>query len=69
MMVIVSIIGITKAPEAEKTYQAMSCSVAICLDDLINGNVTTAGSFFIGLNPLKDNLIDLRDTYLGDITT
>ena len=68
-MVIVSIIGITRAPEVEKTYSAMSCSVAICLDDFINGNVSSTGNFFLGLTPLQEGLTSLKDGYLADIQT
>ena len=62
-----SIIGITKAEDAVTSYKAMTCATAICLDDLINGNVSETSEFFIGLNPMADLLVDLRDTHLGTI--
>ena len=50
-------IGIAKADDVEIAYEAMTCSVAISLDDLINGNVTSTGAFFLGLGPLQEQLI------------
>lgn len=62
-----SIIGITKAEDAVTSYKAMTCASAICLDDLINGNVTETSKFFIGLNPMADLLVDLRDNHMTTI--
>jgi hypothetical protein len=69
LIVVMSVIGITKAADAETAYKGMSCSIAICMDDLINGNVTTTGRLFIGLTPLMGQLQDLKDTYIASITT
>ena len=35
---------------------AVSCSVAITLDDLINGNVTSTGKYFLGLQTLYSKI-------------
>ena len=57
------------ADDVEITSEAMICSVAISLDDLINGNVTSTGAFFLGLGPLQEQLIQLRDNDLPIIQT
>ena len=57
MIIIVSVIGITKASDLEQAYEATTCSLSIAIDDIINGNITTEGTLFLGLNPLIDQLI------------
>ena len=52
---------------------AVSCSLAITFDDLINGNVSTAGTFFIGVRTLERELgvlnsnIDSMGTQLSNV--
>lgn len=47
----------------------MGCSIAIFVDDLLNGNVTTDGStFFTGLNTLSAQISNL-DSSLSNINT
>lgn len=60
LMIIASIIGITRAGDVEKSYQAVGCSAAITFDDIANGNISSTGKFFIGLNPLMKGLNDLK---------
>lgn len=60
LMIIASIIGITRASDIESSYQAVGCSAAITFDDVINGNKSTTGKFFVGLTPLKNGLNDLK---------
>lgn len=51
MVLIVSILGLAQSANVETTLKASGCSVAILLDDILNGNVTQSGSgFFAGLN-------------------
>ena len=63
-----SVIGITKAAAVEEAYEATTCALSIAIDDLINGNLTTTDQLFIGLNPLIEQLTDLKDTYMVPIT-
>ncbi len=46
----------------------MGCSVAICLDDIINGNVTDSNKYFIGLKPLYNSITTIKNN-LSNIDT
>ena len=48
--------GLSKVNDLQKTVSAVSCSVAITLDDLINGNVTSTGKYFLGLQTLYSKI-------------
>jgi hypothetical protein len=41
LLIIASVIGITRASDIQSSYTAVSCSVAITADDLLNGNIST----------------------------
>lgn len=38
------------------------------MDDLLNGNVSSSGGFFIGMNGLTEQLTEINDN-LGDLDT
>lgn len=61
LMIIASIIGITRAAAIEQSYQAVGCSAAITFDDVINGNKSSTGKFFVGLTPMKNGLNELKN--------
>jgi hypothetical protein len=61
-----SIAGLAKASDTQNSYEAMTCSVAITIDDIINGNTTSNGAFFIGLTPFIASINQLF-TKMGDI--
>lgn len=59
-MIVPSIIGLSRSGDIQSSYEAVGCSAAIAFDDLLNGNVSTAGTFFVGLQPLVTSLGDLK---------
>ena len=67
LTLVAGVVGLTKAGDMQSSTNAVACSLAITLDDLINGNVTTAGTFFIGINPLYTEMINLNNN-MGDIS-
>jgi hypothetical protein len=52
-----SIAGLTKASDTQNSYEAMTCSVAITFDDIINGNISSDGHFFVGLTPFINSIL------------
>ena len=52
LAIIAAILGIVRAGDLQTSYQAVTCSVAIAMDDFINGNVTADGTFFVGIRTL-----------------
>jgi hypothetical protein len=67
LIIITCSIGVAKATIFKDGVYATSCSSAIILDDLINGNVTADGkNFWIGLVKLFDELGSLNAN-VGDI--
>lgn len=68
LMIIASVIGITRATDIQSSYTAVGCSVAVTFDDVINGNTSTAGTFFIGMNGLKNSLTNLKNN-IGSVQT
>ena len=47
------IIGVSEAGDLETSMKASGCSIAIVIDDMINGNVTTDNSaYFLGVGTL-----------------
>ena len=52
--------GLSKVNDLQKTVSAVSCSVAITLDDIINGNVTSTGKYFIGLQTLYNQIGNMQ---------
>lgn len=49
---VAAIVGIVRAGDLKASFDAVACSGAIAMDDLINGNITTTGTFFMGLRTL-----------------
>jgi bacteriorhodopsin len=43
LVVVASIVGITRAGDLEHTYYSVGCSVAITMDDILNGNRASTG--------------------------
>lgn len=69
-------IGLTKSKDLQNTIESVGCSVSICLDDLINGNVTDSNKYFIGLKPLynsismiKNNLTNIDTQFTSIVPT
>lgn len=56
LIIVPSIIGLSRASDVQKSFEAVSCSAAITFNDLLNGNTSTTGKFFVGLSPLVDGL-------------
>jgi hypothetical protein len=52
MIVIVSAMGISKAGTFKEGLGDIQCSLSMMLDDVVNGNLTIAGQYFIGVDPL-----------------
>ena len=75
LVLIAGITGVAKAGDLESSMKAVSCSLAITFDDLINGNVSTAGTYFMGIRTLETQLGDLNTnidaigTQLADVGT
>jgi hypothetical protein len=46
-------------------YKSVGCSMAIILDDLINGNMSRSGEYFVGLKVLASDMVSLH----GNITS
>lgn len=55
-------IGLSKTKDLQKTIEAVGCTVAITLDDIINGNATESGRFFIGLRTLANKMDDIKNS-------
>lgn len=51
-------VGLTKAKDLQRTIEGIGCSVAITLDDIINGNETN-GKFFAGIRTLSNKIGDI----------
>lgn len=68
LMIVASVIGITRATDIQSSYTSVGCSVAVTFDDVINGNTSTAGTFFIGMNGLKNSLTNLKNN-IGTVQT
>ena len=68
LLIVASVIGITKSSDIQSSYTAVSCSVAITADDLLNGNISTAGNYFLGMNNLIGGLNSLQNN-LGTVNT
>jgi hypothetical protein len=66
LLIIASVIGITRASDIQSSYTAVSCSVAITADDLLNGNISTTGKYFLGMNNLIGGLNGLQSN-LGTV--
>ena len=65
LLIISSVIGITKASDIQSSYNAVSCSLAITTDDLLNGNISTTGKYFLGMNGLIGGLQSLQGNLGG----
>ena len=43
IIIAVSVIGIIRASDVQKSFGAVACSVSILFDDILNGNATVTG--------------------------
>lgn len=57
LVIVASIVGITRAGDLEQTYYAVGCSAALTFDDLLYGNVSSTNQFFIGVKPLIEGMV------------
>lgn len=60
--------GISKAGTFKEGLGDIQCSLSMMLDDVVNGNVTTTGSFFIGVQPLITQINSLNSN-IGTVNT
>jgi hypothetical protein len=56
----ISNIGMMNSSTVGQSFKNMACSIAIFTDDLLNGNTTTNGTFFTGLNVFSSSLSSLN---------
>lgn len=68
LIIIVSAMGISKASTFKEGLGDIQCSLSMMLDDVVNGNVTTSGSYFIGVDPLITEVGRLNSN-VGSLTT
>lgn len=61
-------VGLSKSKDVQTTIEAVGCSVSIILDDVINGNVTDSGKFFVGIRTLAKK-IDTIKVSLNNVQT
>lgn len=61
-------VGLSKSSTFKEGISDIQCSISMMLDDVVNGNVTTSGNFFIGVNPLITSINSLS-TNIGSIQT
>lgn len=52
IILIAGAMGVGEAGTVESGVKATGCSLAIVVDDFLNGNVSTAGDYFIGIKTL-----------------
>ena len=64
LLIVASVIGITKSSDIQSSFTAVSCSVAITFDDVVNGNTSTTGKYFLGMNGLINGLNSLQNNLL-----
>lgn len=62
------VVGLSKSKDIQTTIEAVGCSVSVALDDIINGNTTSTGKFFIGIRTLAKK-IDTIKTSLTNVQT
>jgi len=60
LLIVASVIGITRASDIQSTFTAVGCSIAITTDDLLNGNKSTVGTYFMGMSNLIGGLNNLN---------
>jgi hypothetical protein len=63
-----SIVGISRAGKIVGAYESVGCSIAITLDDIINGNLSTSATYFVGLNVLASDMLKLNGN-LSNVNT
>ena len=68
LIIIVSAMGISKAGTFKDGLGDIQCSLSMMLDDVVNGNLTTSGSYFIGVDPLITQITALN-TNIGTINS
>jgi hypothetical protein len=51
-----SILGLVKAKDLQRSYEAVGCSRALTFSDVLNGNISSTGKPFIGLQPFSSAL-------------
>lgn len=57
-------VGVSKADDLETTISAIGCSVAVTLDDIINGN-ETEGKYFIGIKTFALKVSDITGSLVA----
>lgn len=55
-------VGLSKSKDIQTTIETVGCSVAIVLDDIINGNTTSTGHFFIGIRTLAKKIDTIKNS-------
>jgi hypothetical protein len=60
LIIIVSAMGISKAGTFKEGLGDIQCSLSMMLDDVVNGNLTTTGKYFIGVEPLITQITTLN---------
>lgn len=61
-------IGLSKSKDLQTTIESVGCSVSVTLDDVINGNVTSTGKFFVGIRTLYNQISTIK-TSLATVAT
>lgn len=61
-------IGLSKSKDLQTTIESVGCSVSVTLDDVINGNVTSTGKFFVGIRTLYNRISTIK-TSLATVAT
>lgn len=56
------IIGLTKTKDLQTAIEGIGCSVAITMDDIINGNETN-GKFFAGIRTLSNKVGEISGSF------
>lgn len=56
MILVMGILGLSRSSDIEVSVKATCCTISVLFDDLLNGNVSSSGNFFIGMNGLTTQL-------------
>lgn len=60
------VVGIIMTVPSRQSFSKTLCTAAITTDDLMNGNVTTEGTYFMGINQIA-TMVDRYRTNLTNI--
>jgi hypothetical protein len=63
------VVGLSKVKDLQTTISAVGCSVAITLDDIINGNISTNGKYFVGIQTLYNQIGNIQNNLTNIDTT